>query len=403
MFTKLFKNYVYGKVGNSKSAIVSYRTAGMYSSTGYDDLAEVGYKKNVVVHRCVQLISRAIASVDWVLQKTGDDNEVYEILHSHDILDLINKPNSKQYKTTFMEEAISYLLLSGNSYITVVRDDDEVPRELHLLRPDRVRVIPGISSIPLGYEYSIGERSMLFDVDQETGHSDLLHIKLFNPLDDWYGMSPVEVAIGSINQHNAIAQQNTAFLQNGGRPSGALMYKSSIDPQKRNELKENLRTLYEGGRNAGKILLLEGNFEWREMGLSPKDLDFISGKELAAKEIALAFGVPSILIGCMSSATFANYKEARYNFWEETIIPLLNIIAGEFSNWLQGVFKTEYRLWYDLDSIPALSKRRESEWKKINNADFLTMNEKREALGYGPLADDINVDSNHKTKCNQDD
>ena len=163
------------------------------------------------------------------------------------------------------------------------------------------------------------------------------------------------------------------------------MYKSSIDPQKRNELKDNLRNLYEGGRNAGKILLLEGNFEWKEMGLSPKDLDFISGKELAAKEIALAFGVPNILVGSMSSATFANYKEARYNLWEETLIPLLNIVAGEFSSWLQMIFKTDLQLWYDLDSISALTNKREIEWRKINNADFLTRNEKREAFGYTPL------------------
>lgn len=163
------------------------------------------------------------------------------------------------------------------------------------------------------------------------------------------------------------------------------MYKSSIDPQKRSELKENLRNLYEGGRNAGKILLLEGNFEWKEMGLSPKDLDFISGKELSAKEIALAFGVPSILIGSMTSATFSNYKEARYNFWEETLIPLLNIFAGELSNWFQMLFNTDLKLWYDIDSISALTKKREIEWRKINTADFLTRDEKREAVGYAPI------------------
>ncbi|MDR2667231.1 MAG: phage portal protein [Holosporales bacterium] len=385
MLSKFFKNYVYGKVGNSRSTLVSYRTAKLVSSTDYDDLSEIGYKKNVVVYRCVQLIARALASVEWVLQKSSGHEEVDEVLYAHEILDIINKPNSKQYKTTFMEEAVSYLLLSGNCYMMVSRDEDGIPRELYLLRPDRIRIIPSRSALPLGYEYMVGNSRKLFEVNQETGECDVLHVKLFNPLDDWYGMSPVEVAMGSINQHNAIAQQNTSFLQNGGRPSGALMYKSTIEPSKREELRENLRNLYEGGRNAGKILLLEGNFEWKEMGLSPKDLDFISGKELAAKEIALAFGIPNILIGCMSSATFSNYKEARYTFWEETLIPLLNIVAGELSNWFEDIFKTEYRLWYDLDSIPALSKRRETEWKKINNAEFLTKNEKREAFGYPPI------------------
>lgn len=381
MFSKFFKNYMYGKICDSRSSLVSYRTAQGFSSTDYDDLSEVGYKKNVIVYRCVQLISRALASVEWIIQD-GD-----EILNDHKILKLINKPNSKQYKTTFIEEAVSYLLLSGNCYIMAERDKGGTPVSLYLLRPDRITVVPGDGKFPLAYQYQIANKRKLFEVNQETGESDILHIKLFNPLNDWYGMNPIESAIGSINQHNAIVQQNTAFLQNGGRPSGALMYKSSIDPQKRNELKDNLRNLYEGGRNAGKILLLEGNFEWKEMGLSPKDLDFISGKELAAREIALAFGVPSILIGSMSSATFANYKEARYNFWEETLIPLLNIVSGEFSNWFQLIFKTNLKLWYDLDSIPALTKKREIEWRKINNADFLTRNEKREAFGYAPVKD----------------
>lgn len=377
MFSRFFKNYTDEKNGNSN--LVSYRTAMSFSSNSYDDLAEIGYKKNVIVYRCIQLISRALASVEWNLQD-GDN-----VIHDHEILDLMNKPNATQYKTTFIEEAVSYLLLSGNCYIMAEKASDSSPKNLYLLRPDRVKVIPGPSGFPLAYQYQVANNKRVFEVDQETGKSDILHIKLFNPLDDWYGMSPIEAAIGSINQHNSIAQQNTSYLQNGGRPSGALMYKSSIDPQKRSELKENLRNLYEGGRNAGKILLLEGNFEWKEMGLSPKDLDFISGKELSAKEIALAFGVPSILIGSMTSATFSNYKEARYNFWEETLIPLLNIFAGELSNWFQMLFNTDLKLWYDIDSISALTKKREIEWRKINTADFLTRDEKREAVGYAPI------------------
>lgn len=387
MFTKIFKNYLNGRIDNSKSALVSYRTAGLTSLSDYIDLSETGYKKNVIVYRCVQLISRALASVDWILQKSRD-NDVDEVLYDHEILRLIARPNMSQYKSVFIEEAVSYLLLSGNSYIMLERDENNKPVGLYLLRPDRIRIIPGNGSFPLGYEYSSGNTKRLFEVNQETGESDILHIKLFNPLDDWYGMSPIEVASGSINQHNAIAQQNTSFLQNGGRPSGALMYKSTINPEKRVELKENLRNLYEGGRNAGKILLLEGDFEWKEMGLSPKDLDFISGKELAAKEIALAFGVPNILIGSMNNATFSNYKEARYNFWEETLIPLLNMFAGELSNWFQMIFKTDLKFWYDLDSIPALVKKREIEWRKINNAEFLTRNEKREAFGYTPIKEE---------------
>ncbi|MDR1034782.1 MAG: phage portal protein [Holosporales bacterium] len=387
MLTNFLKNYVTGKTGNSKSSLISYRTARTDSSTDYDDISENGYKKNVVVYRCVHMIARTIASVNWIMRKMNESHEIDEIIYKHEILNLIDRPNSNQYKTTFMEAAVSYLMLSGNCYVMAIRNgsDYNKPVELHLLRPDRVRIIPGKSSVPDGYEYLVGNDMRLFGVDPVSGASDILHIKLFNPVDDWYGMSPVEAVLGSISQHNAIAQQNIAFLHNGGRPSGALMYNSSLDHQKRNDLKNDLRNLYEGGRNAGKILLLEGNFEWKEMGLSPKDLDFISGKELAAKEIAMAFGVPPILIGSMADATYANYKEARYNFWEETILPILNLMTGELSNWFKVLFKTDLNFWYDLDSIPALSRRRESEWNKISSSEFLTIDEKREAFGYPPL------------------
>ncbi|MDR3030947.1 MAG: phage portal protein [Holosporales bacterium] len=383
MLNKLFKNYVANN--NSNSSLISYKTANITSLDNYQELAEIGYKKNVIVYRCVHLISRAVSSVDWILKKANDSNTPDDVIYNHKTLDIIKKPNATQYSATFMEAATSYLLLCGNCYIMVVRDENNNPKELHLLRPDRVKIIPGANTIPLGYEYNVGDSKQIFGVEQETGFSDVLHLKLFNPLDDWYGMSPIEVAKSSIAQHNAIAQQNSAYLHNGGRPSGALMYKSNLDQKKRNDLRSDLKSLYEGGRNAGKILILEGDFEWKEMGLSPKDLDFIAGKDLSAKEIATAFGVPPILIGSMSTATFSNYKEARYNFWEETVIPILNLFAGELSNWFKRLFKTEYLVWYDIDSIQALSKRREAEWRKISAAEFLTDNEKREAFGYPSL------------------
>lgn len=380
MFNKIFRNYFSNN--EHQSDLISYKTINTKSSFSYNDLSSTGYKKNVIVFRCITLISRAISSVNWILKSIKGDKEVDEIIYKHKILDIINQPNLLRSKNTFIEEAVSYLLLSGNCYIEVVRDSISNPRELYILRPDRIKVIPGNDAIPHGYEYSVGNTKKFFPVDSETGKSDILHIKLFNPLDDWYGMSPIEVAMSSIQQNNAIALQNTSFLQNGGRPSGALMYKHMLDSNKRNELKHDLKALYEGGRNAGKILLLEGDFQWKEMGLSPKDLDFTAGKELSAKEIALAFGVPPILIGIMNSATFSNYKEARYNFWEETVIPLLNIFTDSLSNWIKQIFETNLKLEYDLDSIQALSDRREKEWKKINEASFLTDNEKRAAVGY---------------------
>ena len=241
MFSKFLKNYFGAR---SDSALISYKPAQHNSLEDYRSLADAGYKQNVVVYRSVNLIARAISSVAWILKRANPNKTVDEIIYDHELLAMLAHPNATQSKALFFESMISFLLLDGNCYVLA---SPEKPTNLYLLRPDRVRVVPGHGVLPEGFEYVVDNHRRFFEVNQETGESSILHIKLFNPLDDWYGMSPVEVCLGAIRQHNAIATQNTAFLQNGGRPSGALMYKDSLTKEQREDLKRDLRNLYQGG------------------------------------------------------------------------------------------------------------------------------------------------------------
>lgn len=356
----------------------------LWTPKRYDRLAEEGYHQNVIVNRCVNLIARGASSVPWLAYQ--DDHE----LTSHSILNLMNQPSPQQAGSAFMEAIVGHLLLSGNAYVEAVLNSDGEPVELYPLRPDRMKVIPGEGGMPQGYEYSVSGRHKILPVDALTGKSCVLHIKLFHPLNDWYGMSPIEAAASSIDQHNAVGVHNLAILQNGGRPSGAFVVKPHPDAPplteaQRNGLRHEIRDAYEGGKNAGKIMVLEGDFEWRDMGLSPKDLDFIEGKNLSAREISQAFGVPPMLAGVPGDATFANYREARFHLWEDTILPLLEFIVAEFNLWLPSFYGQNVRLSYDHDAIPALAPRREAAWQKVTQAHFLTINEKRQAVGYSPI------------------
>ena len=349
----------------------------------YEALAEEGYQKNVVVYRAVNLIARGAASVPWRLYR--DDEE---LLH-HPLLDLLHYPNTCQAGSSLIEAILAYLLLAGNSYIEIARDLDGTPAELHTLRPDRVKVVPGANGLPQAYEYTVGNRRRLLKGDTLSREGDVLHLRLFHPLNDWYGMSPIEAAACSIDQHNAVAGHNLALMQNGGRPSGALIIGQKdhypLNPEQREELRQDVKTLYEGEQNAGRVLVLEGDFQWKEMGLSPKDLDFIEGKNLSAREIAQAYGVPPMLVGVPGDATFSNYKEARFHLWEDTILPLLDHFTDELNLWLAPQFEDNLKLSYDIDRIPALAQRREEAWAKIADAPFLTVNEKRRAVGYAPV------------------
>lgn len=356
----------------------------VWTPRNYQALTEEGFQKNVIVYRCVSLISRGIASVPWLVYE--GDHEI----ESHPLLKLLQTPNPQQAGAAFMEAVVGYLLLSGNSYVEAVVNGRGEIDELYALRPDRIQVVPGINGFPVAFDYQAGGHNKRIPYHVGRGQSSILHLKNYHPLNDWYGISPIEVAARAIDQHNAVGSHNLALLQNGGRPSGALTLKTSphspsLTDQQRETLRHDLRTVYEGGSNAGRIMILEGDFDWKEMGLSPKDLDFLEGKNISAREIAQAFGVPPMLVGINGDATFANYKEARLHLWEDTIIPLLELVLAEFNHWLTSYFGSHLRLHYDSDSIAALVMRREAKWAKVMAADFLTINEKRQAVGYSPL------------------
>ena len=183
------------------------------------------------------------------------------------------------------------------------------------------------------------------------------------------------------------------MLDNSARPSGALVYKgaggaNSLTEEQFERLKTELETTYSGAANAGRPLLLEGGLDWKSMGLSPKDMDFIEAKHVAAREIALAFGVPPMLLGIPGDNTFSNYQEANKTFWRQTVIPLVAKTAKSLTRWLQPDFGENVKLWYDLDRVDALHVERKALWDRVGAADFLTINEKRKLVGYAPLDGD---------------
>lgn len=372
---------------SASGPVVAYSHVGKprWTPRRYDALAEEGYRKNVVAWRCISEVARASASIPWLLY-----NQEHQELEDHPLKELLKHPNPLQGTAQFLESVFSYYQISGNVYIEAIRPNEGgAPVELYVLRPDRMRVIPGESGLPLGYEYQVGGRTVRWAADPFTGASNILHWKAFHPLDDWYGMAPLEAAMTAIDQHNAASAWNQALLNQAARPSGALIYSpkdgpSQLSDEQFRRLKEELEEHYQAPRNAGRPLILEGGLDWKEMGLTPKDMDWLAGRKRAAQDIALAFGVPDQLISISESQTYANMAEARLALYEETVLPLVQQFRGELNRWLTPMFDDTLRLEIDADEIPALAARRDMVWDKIGKADFLSRNEKRQAVGYPP-------------------
>jgi HK97 family phage portal protein len=358
----------------------------IWSRRDSSKFAEEGYRRNVIAHRAISMIATAAGSVPWKLKERRVRRSRY--LDQHPLLQLLYRPNPLQGGTELAEALVAYRLIAGNSYLHAVGPKNAPPLELHVLRPDRVAVIPGTGGMPKAYRYTIDQRAVDMAVDPITGQSRVLHLKYFHPLDDWYGQSPMEAAAYSIDQHNQCSAWNQALLQNGARPSGALMVKTESGAGQLSEtqfsrLRQQLDEQFSGAQHAGRPLLLEGGLEWKEMSMSPRDMDFISVKHSSARDIALAFGVPPQLLGIPGDNTYANLQEARLALWEQTILPTLETITDALNNWLVPMFDGALELEPDSDAIPVLAAKRDAYWERIANASFLTDDEKRALLGVG--------------------
>lgn len=347
----------------------------VWTARDYTALAREGFQRNAVVHRSVRLVAEAAASLPLTLAGAED---------AHPLLGLLARPNPREGGMRFLDGIYGHLLVSGNAYIEAVEIDGR-PRELFSLRPDRMQVVAGADGWPAAYEYSVGGRRLRY---QQTGAvPPILHLTLFNSLDDHYGLSPMEAAAVPLDIHNAAGAWNKALLDNAARPSGALVFAPStgaaLSDTQFTRLKAELETSYQGSANAGRPLLLDGGLDWRPLSLSPKEMDFVEAKAAAAREIALAFGVPPLLLGLPGDNTHANYAEANRAFYRQTVIPLVRRTADSLARWLEPAFGPA-RLEPDLDAVEALATERESLWRRVQGADFLSVAEKREAVGYPP-------------------
>ena len=354
----------------------------VWAPRDYAAFAREGFAQNAIVYRSVRMVAEAAASVPLLLYE--GDAEIVD----HPLLDLIARPNPVSCAPDLLESWYGFLLVSGNAYLEAVALGGEL-RELFALRPDRMKVIPGPDGWPEAFEYTAGGRSVRFAGEVVPGVRPILHVKLFNPVNDHYGLSPIEAAATAIDIHNTASKWNKALLDNSARPSGALVYTArdgNLSPDQFDRLKTELEQGFQGAAHAGRPLLLEGGLDWKSMSLSPKDMDFIEAKHTAAREIALALGVPPMLLGIPGDNTYSNYQEATRSLWRQTVLPLATRTAKALSTWLSPAYGTPLELRPDYDAIEALSTEREALWTRVDQATFLTTNEKRAAVGYGPVA-----------------
>lgn len=338
----------------------------------YTALSREGYQRNPIAYRCIRMIAEAAASVGFATE----DSSVHSFLR---------RGHMGTTATDILESFYGYLLVSGNAYLETGLVSG-LPTALYALRPDRMTVKTNADGWPCGYAYDTGAQQRHFRCDPATGRTSVFHMRLFHPLSDVLGFSPLEAAAQSVDIHNEGGRWAKALLDNSARPSGALIFKGSEDGQNLTEeqfdrLKSEIESTYAGAKHAGRPIVLEGGLDWKSMSMTPTDMDFLEARREAAREIALALGVPPMLLGIPGDNTYANYKEANLAFWRQTIIPLVTKTASGLEGWLQPWFGESLSIRPEFDQVAALAEERNTLWQRLSQATFLSDTERRALAG----------------------
>lgn len=328
----------------------------------------------------------------------------------HPVLDLLEKPNTDMIGLEFLHQLAAYYLITGNAYIVATGDVNKPPLELFAISPEYITLTPderdGYTKI---INYTSNARSIQFRrtivdgryrfyeyVDGEaTPKREIWHIRKFNPIrgvTNNYGLSPEASCYYEIEQYIKAGIHNLSLLNRGGRPSGALTAPETLAEEAFARLQEQMDRFYAGAENAGRMLLLDSGIEYKEMGMSNKDMDFEQLKKDLTVKLYNVYKVPIPLVS-PDSMTYSNYATSVLAFYDFAVLPLETRLTREltaFLNYRYNMEKTD-RITYNKDTISALQLRRNEELTLVKNLGVNTINEIRSMRGDEPAngGDDI--------------
>lgn len=360
-----------------------------WSEWSYETYAREAFQGNPYVFRALLKIAAGCAGVAVAPMRALQNArgaEYVEVKPGDPVVNLVQYPSPLYAWPEWVERMLLTYLISGHCHAIAVGPDTGpnagIPRELHWVRPDVMRAIPGSAlGELLGFEYQSAAGKRRLDA------RDVFWMHSFSPLDEMDGLPVIAPAGRAVDTNNEALKWNKALLENGGVPGVALETAAEVSDTEAEDLLRQFSLRHGGGSNAGRPFLASGGLKVNTIGMTPAEGSWPETIGLTARQIALACDVPPEILGDGSQKTFSNYREARAALYTETILPLLDRFLGALSLFLRrSGLGDDLVLRYDRDDIEALKAEQTAAWDRIAAADFLMVNEKRAALGYPPVA-----------------
>lgn len=353
----------------------------VWTSWSPEKAVKEGYKANVWVYACVRKLAQSVSSVPWLVYRDNPDGED-ERIPNHPLEKLLRRPNPYMSGQDLFETLAAHLHLAGNHYWGILETRGK-PAEIIVIQPQYIKPVPSSTNYLEAYEIMIDGQPRRVDP------REILHFMFIDPGNPWVGLAPLEAAARTVDTDNEQLNWNKVAMQNRAVADGAFTVKEELTKDQYESLKEIIREQHQGSGKAREPWVLHSGATWQQMALSPVEMDFIESRKLNREEICAVYGVPPVLVGDFTHATYANYETALKAFWTDTVVPFLEDISSAINLSLAPRFGEDIIVKPDLTNVPAMQeilKERVDTAQKLfaMGVPFNQIND-RLGLGFQPL------------------
>lgn len=356
------------------------------SPTGnYSVLVDDGYRRNAVVFACINEIATSLAEPPVLCGRGAEFDPLPE---THPLAMLLARPAPGLDWSELLDQSGRIYGVAGECFFYKNRNPSGVIVELCTLRPDRMKHIADTSGAVVAWEYSVDGVTK-----ERIDAADVIHVKAYDPGDDFRGLSPIDVAARMGDLDNHAGDYMRALFENGGIPGTAIKVKGRATENERRRVQQKFRDDFSGARGWHAAAVVDEDVEIERLGLDPNSLNLEPILSVTESRICAAFQVPPILVGVkvgLDRSTFANYGEARQSFWRETMAPLFRKFSSKLTAELAVEFGGDCRIAFDFDAVPALQESTDAVHTRTREnykEGLITLNEARAEIGLEPVTD----------------
>lgn len=364
--------------GSNLESIVGRVLSGVFRGgmgRSYTSQVRDGLSMNPYVYRCADLRATAVASLDPVIYDKND-----EAIPNHPLMQVLMAPNPLMSWRDLVYTTQIDFSISGNTFI--------VPLLTILGVGELWPVSPGsVSAVETGHifdpvsEWQVSTAGGVIDVEP----SRMIHMHTATDIDGVWGISPLEAAGLSIEQQSMARRWNVSLMANGAKPSIVVQDPRRMTSMMFEEFKARLSAGHAGPEKAGSVMVLDDGKTIATAGFNARDMDYSQGVTTSAREIAIAMGVPPELVGDSANKTYSNAQEANKEFAAHTVKPQADLFYSTLTRKLAHLYPDVGRIGYDESQIDGLKGDESSIITALTSCDFMTINEKRARLSYGPV------------------